>query len=109
MTEATASSMNRFFWPALVAVLLLGHVVLITGSLILSSPWIPAASIAPSGYEEALKWDALQAERAASERLGWTLTMTPTDQLELNGDYQDQDDKDECDLASDKQHESESA
>ncbi|QDT67936.1 FixH [Planctomycetes bacterium MalM25] len=86
MTEAAPLPASRFFWPALVVVLLLGHVVLITGSLLLSSTWIPAATTAPSGYEAALKWDTLQAERAASDRLGWTLTMTPTDQTEVNGD-----------------------
>lgn len=86
MTDSAQQSAGRFFWPILVAILLLGHVVLITGALLLSSTWIPAASTAPSGYEAALRWDALQAERATSAQLGWTLTMTPTEETALNGD-----------------------
>lgn len=73
-------------WPAIVVLLLGGHVFLITGALLLSSTWIPGASTAPAGYAEALKWDDLKALRQASERLGWTLEVIPTDQTELNGD-----------------------
>ncbi|QDU91028.1 FixH [Pirellulimonas nuda] len=72
-------------WPAIVIALLAGHALLVTGALVLSSTLIPAASIAPSGYAEALRWDDLQAERAASARLGWTATVTPAPQADLMG------------------------
>ncbi len=88
-TDETASEItawSRYKWPAIVVALLGGHVVIVTGALLLSSTLIPGASVAPSGYAEALAWDELKAARQASEALGWTLTVTPTDKTELNGD-----------------------
>lgn len=77
---------HDFTWPAIIVVLLGGHAFIVTGALLLSSIWIPGASTAPAGYSEALRWDELKASRAASERLGWSLQMTPTERVELNGD-----------------------
>lgn len=77
---------RSFTWPVIVVVLLGGHVFIITGALLLSSTWIPGASTAPSGYAEALRWDDLKALRVASDRLGWSLEVVPTDRTELNGD-----------------------
>ncbi|TWT97561.1 FixH [Botrimarina colliarenosi] len=77
---------RRLTWPAVVVVLLSGHVVIMMGALLLSSTRLPGGSTAPSGYAAALAWDDLQALRRASDRLGWSLELTPTDRTELNGD-----------------------
>lgn len=62
-------------WPALVALLLAGHVTLLVGAATLAFT-IPGAVVAPNGYERALEWDRIQADRRASEALGWTLTAS---------------------------------
>ncbi|MEO1496661.1 MAG: FixH family protein [Planctomycetota bacterium] len=73
-------------WPVIVAVLLAGHVFIVTGALLLSSTLIPAASSSPLMYGEALPWDDLQALRGASERLGWSLEIEFAKGAALNGD-----------------------
>ncbi|MEO0529051.1 MAG: FixH family protein [Planctomycetota bacterium] len=77
---------HSFKWPAIVAVLLAGHVVIVTGALLLSSTWIPGASSTPRELGDQLRWDDLQALRRASEQLGWTLEVAPTGKSEINGD-----------------------
>lgn len=62
-------------WPAIVALLLAGHVTLLVGAATLAFT-IPGAIVAPNGYERALEWDRLQADRRASDALGWSLTAT---------------------------------
>lgn len=75
-------------WPAIVAVLLAGHVFIVTGALLLSSTWIPGASTRPLEFGDELRWDDLQTLRDASEDLGWSLEVAPTEVTELNGDRQ---------------------
>lgn len=75
----------RYIWPALVVALLLGHVVIVTGALVLSTALIPAATVAPSGYAEALAWDDLKAAQAESDRLGWTLSMAASEGVDSIG------------------------
>jgi hypothetical protein len=77
---------KQYQWPVIVVALLSGHAFVIVGALVLAAAMIPAAVTAPSGYEDALGWDAQQAAKRASDALGWTLDFTPTDFAELNGD-----------------------
>ena len=83
--EAT-TPWRSYSWPVLVALLLGGHVVVVTGALLLSSTLIPGASTAPAGYAEALAWDDLQEARRESERLGWTLEVFPADEQTFAGE-----------------------
>ena len=84
-TEAI-TSWRTYTWPVLVALLLGGHVFVVTGALLLSSTLIPGASTAPAGYAEALAWDDLQAARRDSERIGWTLEILPSSAQTLEGE-----------------------
>ena len=77
---------RHYQWPVVVVALLSGHAFIIVGALTVAAAMIPAAVTAPSGYEDALGWDAQQAAKRASDALGWTLDLTPTDFVELNGD-----------------------
>jgi len=77
---------KHYQWPVIVVALLSGHAFIIVGALAVAAALIPAAVTAPSGYADALGWDAQQAAKRASDALGWTLDFTPTDQTELNGD-----------------------
>lgn len=77
---------KQYQWPVIVVALLSGHAFIIVGALAVAAAMIPAAVTAPSGYEDALGWDAQQAAKRASDALGWTLDFTPTDFAELNGD-----------------------
>lgn len=74
-----------FVWPAIIVALLAGHVIIVGGALVLSAALIPAATVAPAGYAEALAWDDEQALRRASEQLGWTLIVTPSDAIDPAG------------------------
>ena len=84
-TQPTAS-WKRFVWPAVIVALLGGHLVLISAALLLSTALIPAATVAPSGYAEALAWDEEQALRRESERLGWSLEVLPSRIADLLGE-----------------------
>lgn len=75
-----------FKWPGIVVGLLAGHVVIVTGALLLSSIWIPGASISPRELGDQLRWDELQALRRSSEQLGWNLEVAPTGKAAINGD-----------------------
>lgn len=92
MTAATekripgAVGWHHIRWPAIVVALLAGHIFIVTGALLLSSTWIPGASVAPVSYTDDLKWDELQALRDDSQQLGWSLEVLPTDETEVNGD-----------------------
>lgn len=84
--SAASAPWRGYGWPVLVVALLGGHVVVVIGALVLSSTLIPGASIAPAGYAEAMAWDELQAARRASDRLGWTLEVVPSNESSLNGE-----------------------
>jgi hypothetical protein len=77
---------RHYQWPVTIVALLSGHAFIIVGALAVAAAMIPAAVTAPSGYEDALGWDAQQAAKRASDALGWTLDFTPMDFAELNGD-----------------------
>ena len=77
---------SPYVWPSVVAALLGGHVLIVLGALVISATMNPAASVAPAGYAEALAWDEQQAARLESDRLGWTLQVTPGDKRDLRGD-----------------------
>lgn len=79
------SAWRSFGWPLALAVLLIGHSVLLVVAMIMSLA-TPGGFTAPSGYEEALAWDRLQAERRESDRLGWSLGIRPRPESALNGD-----------------------
>lgn len=85
---ADSAPWRRYVWPTIVVSLLLGHVLLVTVSLAIAAAMIPGAVTAPAGYEEALAWDDRQEARRASDALGWTLLVAPTDRVEVNGDRQ---------------------
>lgn len=86
-SQGTQQPWTRYAWPALVVVLLLGHVVIVTGALLLSTTFIPAATVAPSGYAEALAWDERKAAQAESDRLGWTLSMAASEGVDTLGNH----------------------
>lgn len=77
---------KQYQWPVIVVAMLSGHALLIVGALAVAAAMIPAAVTAPDGYEAALGWDAQQAARRASDALGWSFVVTPTDAVEVNGD-----------------------
>lgn len=85
-TKDDAASWYHLKWPAIVVVLLAGHIFIVTGALLLSSTWMPGASVVPASYADDLKWDDLQVLQDKSQQLGWSLEVMPTDATELNGD-----------------------
>jgi nitrogen fixation protein FixH len=88
--EAIASSApslgSRYGWPVVVVAMLAGHMLLLITAMLVASARIPGAVVAPAGYGEALAWDERQAARRASDRLGWTLDVSPADFVEPTGE-----------------------
>lgn len=69
------------FWIAFISVTFVSSLAFFL-ALIISGTGDPALSKVPDYYEQGLAWDGTQAERAASEALGWSATwaVTPDDE-----------------------------
>lgn len=76
---------QRVRWPLGVAVLLVGHTVLLLAALMAAGVSRNGA-VTESAYEQGVSWDQLQEEKRNGERLGWSVSLEPASKPELNGD-----------------------
>ncbi len=85
MAPTEPTFFQRVRWPLFLVALLGGHmlIMMVGLALALSSP---SAIVTPVGFEDALAWDTLQADRQASKDLGWKFVASPSVLTELNGD-----------------------
>ncbi|MEM8864517.1 MAG: FixH family protein [Planctomycetota bacterium] len=72
-------------WPLVVIGLLGVHVAVMVVGLVAAFA-IPGAVVTTTAYDHALRWDELQADRRASEALGWSLSANVSETAEWNGD-----------------------
>jgi hypothetical protein len=76
-----APAKGRSRWPFLVVALLAGH-VLILAAVVLVATRDPSFAVTPDYYEQAVAWDATQAQKRASEKLGWKLDLLAGDEAD---------------------------
>jgi len=62
-------------WPMIVVGLLLGHVTIMAVAVTVATRG--QSSVIPGYYQKAQNWDRNQALLRASEKLGWTVSLTP--------------------------------
>ena len=82
--EQLAEQKAKRFWVALV-VLLLGLQVVIGVVAINLATGDSSAAVIPNYHNEALNWDATHKQRTALTRLGWNLTLVPSDVVDGQG------------------------
>lgn len=64
----------RRFWVGMILVLLLGSMSVWIGTAVVAIN-DPSMSVLPDYHQQALRWDEVQQERAASDRLGWQVRL----------------------------------
>ncbi|MFN5946968.1 MAG: FixH family protein, partial [Pirellulaceae bacterium] len=64
----------RRFWVGMILVLLLGSMSVWIGTAVVAIN-DPSMSVLPDYHQQALRWDEVQQERAASDRLGWEVRL----------------------------------
>jgi nitrogen fixation protein FixH len=84
MSTSNARPPRHLRWPLIVIGLLLGHMTIMFVAVALATH-DRASTIIPNYYEKSLDWDRAQAERRASEKLGWRVTVTPSPQVDPLG------------------------
>lgn len=75
---------NRWVW--IVMVLLVAHVSLMSWAVVKATTDRNAAVI-PDYYARSTHWDEQKAMKAASDRLGWQVTLTQTGERDALGDH----------------------
>jgi len=75
----------RVRWPLIVVGLLMTHVgAMMLAVQIASSD--TGHAVLPNYYDKAIRWDDRQAEARESDRLGWSVSVTPAALTDANGD-----------------------
>lgn len=64
----------RRFWVGMILTLLLGSMSVWIGTAVVAIN-DPSMSVLPDYHQQALRWDEVQRERAASDRLGWEVRL----------------------------------
>lgn len=72
----SAVPVRKSRWPFIIVGMLVVHIMLMAVAVVMSTRHRPA--IVPNYYQQALKWDQAQAQRRASEELGWKVTFEPS-------------------------------
>jgi nitrogen fixation protein FixH len=83
-SESPARPQRHLRWPLIVIGLLLGHMTIMFVAVALATH-DRSSTIIPDYYQKSLNWDRAQAERRASEKLGWNVTVTPSPQVDPLG------------------------
>lgn len=71
-------------WPLIIVAMLVVHVLLMATATVIATH-DRSFAVMPNYYEKALKWDQSQADKRASEQLGWKLTMEPSETIDPIG------------------------
>jgi hypothetical protein len=74
----------HWVWPGLVCALLGAQVGLGVVAVTLATA-DPAWRVVPHYHEQALRWDGVMAARAASDRLGWDVSISPEEATTAGG------------------------
>ncbi|HEX8916406.1 MAG TPA: FixH family protein [Humisphaera sp.] len=74
----------RKWWPTIIVGLLAGHTSLMVAFYFIATR-DRSFSVDPDYYRKAVKWDEAQAERRASEQLGWKAEVRPADRADATG------------------------
>jgi hypothetical protein len=64
----------RRFWVGMILILLFGSMSVWIGTAVVAIN-DPSMSVLPDYHQQALRWDEVQQERAASDRLGWEVRL----------------------------------
>jgi nitrogen fixation protein FixH len=76
---------RAYLWPVLVIVLLAGHVLLLSGVVLLATR-DRAFAIEPDYYQKALHWDDTGAQQQTNTRLGWHAELSLGDTVGALGE-----------------------
>jgi nitrogen fixation protein FixH len=82
--ESPARPQRHLRWPLIVIGLLLGHMTIMFVAVAIATH-DRSSTIIPDYYQKSLNWDRAQADRRASEKLGWNVTVTPSPQVDPLG------------------------
>jgi nitrogen fixation protein FixH len=74
--EPASRSKRHVRWPLIVIGLLLGHMTIMFVAVALATH-DRSSTVIPDYYQKSLNWDRAQADRRASEQMGWGVTVTP--------------------------------
>ena len=84
MTAAPGRKRGYWTWPLIVLGLLLGHASIMATAVVLATG-DKSFTVLPNYYEKAVNWDKTQAERRASEKLGWQVELVPSPGVDPTG------------------------
>jgi nitrogen fixation protein FixH len=79
-----APKQRHLRWPLIVIGLLVGHMCIMFVAVALATRG-HSAEVIPGYYQKAANWDRAQAELRASEKLAWTVTVTPAPEVDPLG------------------------
>lgn len=82
--DSTVRPKRHLRWPLIVIGLLVGHMTIMFVAVAVATH-DRSGTVIPDYYQKSLDWDRLQAQRRASESLGWTVTVTPAPQVDPLG------------------------
>ena len=83
-TEESNKTKRRSPWPWIIVGLLLCHVTLMVAAAAIATR-DPSFAVVPNYYEKGVNWDKTQAEKRASDKLGWKLTIEPSTHPDARG------------------------
>lgn len=78
------TGVSGWVWPGLVLLLLGGQLVMGAVAVMLATA-DPAWRVVPHYHDRALEWDQVVAARSVSERLGWSVEITPSASATITG------------------------
>lgn len=81
---STEANPRTWLWPAGIVGLLAIH-MLAMGVVVFVATRDPSFAVEPQAYKKAVAWDSSQAQRQASERLGWTAQIQTSESLDMLG------------------------
>ena len=83
-TEENTKNKRHSPWPWIVVGLLASHVILMVAAAAMATR-DRSFAVVPNYYEKGVNWDKTQAEKRASEKLGWKLTIGPSAHPDARG------------------------
>lgn len=84
MIETESHPTKRGRWPWIIVGLLGGHVLLMVVAVTIATH-DRSFAVVPNYYQRALNWDQTQAEKRASEKLGWHVRVEASSQVDPIG------------------------
>ena len=83
-TTEQAKRVKRARWPWIIVGLLGGHVTIMVVAVIIATN-DRSFAVVPNYYQRAVNWDQTQAQKRASEKLGWHVRVEASNQVDPIG------------------------